>query len=638
MEFLILSRTKPTVEENPQGARKKRTLELSIELESWSPVYEKAGIKYREKLDANIFDFETPIELQNINSYLDHKVSIEHLLASTKNKTMNVRKENNRIIATIEVDEKNKNLRRVADLIEQGVIESNSFIFQSLDYSINETPEDKDVDLEFIYKKAKLISIDPVYEGFYPQDKCRVYSKDNKNILEIMEERKQEMTQETKQEQVEQLEERVAKPKTETEREKELEQELIKTMENNQNNEARLKELEKELATIKEENLELKDKQEKELKEREKMMEHIKNENLKTINNEPKQDLSELRAKMKNGKTLNEREKINLYNETLEHLNNDTIKEIEVIDREVARTLEKRALDGTTNLKGLALIETHDIPGILSEWNAVFPEYTEAAQKFTLTGLDEITKAVYVADKRVITSIAENAESTDFGGQTFKVKLRPERYSVKLTQNNALSHGDELWLKQIQDAKNGIIRALRKKFYAGIFTHAGTAMPTDGTYTGGVTQEAKFLTENTNAFTFNDIDNLVKSVEGQYGEGALDGFILAMHPDTLAKLEKPFLNNTTASFINAVYNPITKKYRGLQILTSTEYTDKEITKGKKPALLFNKASVCVYGLSFVINEDQYTDLSKDATNRYVKTRGEIKLIDPYINSRFIEVK
>ncbi|MCU9936951.1 hypothetical protein NWP96_07985 [Mycoplasmopsis cynos] len=81
------------------------------------------GIKFRKKIALDCFDFDAEISKQFINSYLNHKVNIGDLLASTKNKTMTVQKINNKLIATIPVDENNLQLKKVADLISTGVIE-----------------------------------------------------------------------------------------------------------------------------------------------------------------------------------------------------------------------------------------------------------------------------------------------------------------------------------------------------------------------------------------------------------------------------------------------------------------------------------------------------------------------------------
>ncbi|MCU9934740.1 hypothetical protein NWE61_06735 [Mycoplasmopsis felis] len=111
-----------------------------------------------------------------------------------------------------------------------------------------------------------------------------------------------------------------------------------------------------------------------------------------------------------------------------------------------------------------------------------------------------------------------------------------------------------------------------------------------------------------------------------------------MHPEVLAKLEEPFLNSTTASFINTVYDTINKKYRGLQIITISLFPEKEFTQGKKVAVLFDKNSIVAYGLNFIIESYPYKDMFKDQINTYIRTRGEIKLVDPHVHKMFCRNK
>ncbi|TDV23500.1 HK97 family phage major capsid protein [Mycoplasmopsis mustelae] len=602
--IIIITKNKPTTANNEN----KRTIELTIELDSWSPIYENYGTKYREQIAPNCFDFDTEISKQEINSYLDHKVSIEHLLASTKNKSMQVRKENNKIIANIPVDEANPLLKKAADLIADGVIESNSFIFQPLEVEVNKIKDNPELQLELTYTKAKLMSIDPVFEGFYPQDKCRVYdasNNENINILEYLQGVK--MKQETSQEQ---------KQPT-------------------PNNDTEIQALNEKIAELEAQVLNQQAQRDEMYEKLQKRFEAVKEQNEQP--KAPQLSFKELRDKAKAG-TATAQELAQLNNEMLDLLTEADKNEIRVAHPATYAKLQKRALDGTTNEKGLAVIETQSMPGILTDWNALFPEYTELASKFNLTGLDQLVKNVYVPDNSDISAINEGADSTALGGKTFQVKFSPVRYSTYITQNNALTHGAELWNAQVQNAKNSIIRALRKKFYESLFTHATATVPTNGTYSGGVTQEAKYTTKATGKFSWSDIDALVREIQDKGGDDKVKDFVIVMHPTTLAALEEPFINSTTASFINTVYDTINKTYRGLQIITTSMYPDNTIATNKKVAVLFDKNAVASYGLSFVVENDPYKDMSKDQINTYIRTRGEIKLVDPHVHSRFVVVK
>ncbi|WGI37036.1 hypothetical protein [Mesomycoplasma lagogenitalium] len=107
-----------------------------------------------------------------------------------------------------------------------------------------------------------------------------------------------------------------------------------------------------------------------------------------------------------------------------------------------------------------------------------------------------------------------------------------------------------------------------------------------------------------------------------------------MHPDTLNHLTREFVNEQrNPGFINSQYdNKSGKRYRGVQIFTSDYYPDSTIESGKKLAVIFDKKSVLAYGLTLTVASDHRKQ------EIYVSTRGEVKLIDPYIYSKFIEIK
>ncbi|MCS4536741.1 phage prohead protein [Mycoplasma sp. CSL7475-4] len=603
-----------------------KTIEMTIQLDSWSPIYtDVLGNKYREKIASDAFDSEQDLASQSINSYLDHKMSIEYLLASTKNKSMSVEKTGNTIIAKIKSDPTNELLNKVEKWIADGVVESNSFIFESLDTKFNKIENNDELDYEVIYTKGRLLSIDPVYAGFFTQNKCRVYSQDNNNTTPLDEfiqrhERNNEMTNEQQIEPVVETEQIIEQEQTEKETE---------TMEK-QN--AQINELNKTISELKASVDTLKH----ERNERSALIATLasKNnpENLDAELNE--QEFINLKQKAAKGQKLTNNDKIKMFNKSIDYLTEGDRRELELIAKNI--TLEKRALDATSDLKGLALIETTTMPGILTEINAIFPEFTEYTQKLNLVGLDEVSKAIYVPAKQSVTATAEGAALPDFGGQTFKVKLSPKRYGWKLKQNNALSNGDEAWAAQIADAKNSIWRGLRQALYAGLFTHAAAAFNAS-TYTGGFTLEAKRTTATTNKFTFDDLEVVFKDLIAKYGDGVLNKYVIAMHPATLNALEIDWANGVDDAR-KKLYDPVARTYRGVPILISEDYTDKTIEKGKKVAAIFAKDSLLAYGLSITVAGDPYSELDKDMSVKIIQTRGEIKLIDPHVNSRYVEVK
>ncbi|ENY69022.1 Putative phage prohead protein [Mycoplasmopsis bovigenitalium 51080] len=587
-----------------------KKIEMRIELDSWSPVYVDAlGRKYREKIAPDAFDKEIEGG-SKINSYLDHKMSIEYLLASTKNGSLVVEKKDKTIFATFEVDNNNPLHLKVAKWIEEGVVESNSFIFNNVEYERINHDKSSELDYELIFTKGQLLSIDPVYEGFYSQDTCRVYSKnENERVIAADFINKEERMQQNEAQEIKTTEQvaenqnnnQIERGLEMTEKITNIEQQLDKLIAANEKRNQQLREMASSKSNV--ENEELSEKQYKELRKKAK---------------------------------LSQKDKIRMFNKTIDLLTEEQKNEIRLIDSSVYNSMFKRSLDATTDLKGLALIENSTLPGILTEINAIFPEFTEFTQVLPLTGLDEISKSIYVPDKKPVTAIAEGAEATEFGGQTFKVKLKPSRYVLKLTQNNALTNGDEAWAAQIQNAKDGIYRGLRKSLYTGLFTGA-TSNFNANTYTGGFTLEAKRTTAKVKDFTFEDIEVVVKDLIAKYGDAVLDKYIIATHPDTLQHLELKWKEEILDAR-KALYDPVKRTYRGIQIIISDDFVDKTIETGKNVAAIFSKDALLAYGLTITVSENIYVDMGKDLSHKYVQTRGEIKLIDPHVNSRFIQVK
>ncbi|MFV8478115.1 HK97 family phage prohead protease [Mycoplasma sp. B6400] len=384
----VVKRDSNQAPEQPQ----ERTIELTIELDSWSPQYKLYDDKqYREKIDLNCFDFETPIEQLELNSYLDHKISIEHLLASTKNKTMEVKKDGSKIIATLKVNESDALSRKTADLIQNGVITSNSFIFQPIETEYKQYKNEEIVNnlaLEVIHKRGKLISIDPVYEGFYPQDKCRAYNKDSnflgEEYMEILE-------KETKQEEQVTQEANSVPEEVITKQEQEFTQRannILEDINNRLNN--LVSEFEKRAAKPQEAETETEEIIQAQLQDN-----NITRAVLETLNTKGENvDLKEIKNKVKRNKKLTSEELDAIYRANAQNLSEADKKQVELIAAQsdvVLENLNTRALDGTTNLKGLAVVETLTEAGILTDIATVFPELTDFARRVPLSGLDKLS-------------------------------------------------------------------------------------------------------------------------------------------------------------------------------------------------------------------------------------------------------
>ncbi|WP_416741886.1 HK97 family phage prohead protease [Mycoplasma sp. Z331B] len=622
-----------------------RTIELTIELDSWSPQYKLYDDKqYREKIDLNCFDFETPIEQLELNSYLDHKISIEHLLASTKNKTMEVKKDGSKIIATLKVNESDSLSRKTADLIQNGVITSNSFIFQPIETEYKQYKNEEIVNnlvLEVIHKRGKLISIDPVYEGFYPQDKCRAYDKNNNFIA--VEEYMENIEKQTQQEEQVTQEVNTVAEETITKQEQEFNQRannILEDINNRLNN--LVSEFEKRAAKAQEVEAEPETEAEEIIQAQPQPQENtITRAVLETLNTKGENvDLKEIKNKVKRNKKLTSEELDAIYRANAQNLSEADKKQVELIAAQsdvVLENLNTRALDGTTNLKGLAVVETLTEAGILTDIATVFPELTDFARRVPLSGLDKLSTRVYVADRKDVTTIAEAAESIEFGGSTFAVTLAPERRSVKVAQNNALTLKEQLLSAQVQNATDAILESVRKGLYADIFKHAGTAFNAES-YTGGATSEAKRLTNDTNKITFADVDKVATEIRAQYGENILSNYFIVTHPDVYAELKRSLINDTQSALIKDLYDIKNDTFKGAKIIVTDKYPEKEWAKGKKPVLFLPKDQVMVYGLSVVAQDDPYSGLSRGIHYTIVGTRGQVKLVDPFVYTRFLEVK
>lgn len=633
---------------------KKRTISLSIELDDWSPIYETFNDKkYREKIALNAFDEEQPLQEQKINSYLDHKMSIEYLLASTKNKTMNVSKNGKTITAQIAVNEQDPLLKKTADLIEQGVLESNSFIFtaQDIERKYYDEPNAAGVDIEVIYKKGKLLSIDPVYEGFFPQNKTYVFNKDSNHLDEFF-----------KLEDVNENEERQGQiePKEVSEPPSEKENNISTTQQENEKQEQKEQEkqitqpqpeqIEKQSTTIKE-NTMIKDQEQQpqEIKKNALTPEQVEllRKNLTPQFNAKPVTFQQARAKFYRKEELTQAEKETLLSVMRKNLKDSYVY---ALKGGQAETLQ-RALDGVSDLKGLALVENILHSDILNEWRREIPELTEHATRVPLIGLNRQEYPIYIPDKTPAPKLAEAADSTPLNGQTFKVSVLPSRYSIKVSQNKQLSNFGNAFQAQTSNAINMILAALRKDFYANVFYHLDvTTSPLSGKktitslvtstanlYEGGVTEEAKVETETAGKVTVFDLQRMVQSVKGLYGKEVLKDFRIAMHPDTFLHLAKQ-ADSTRPNITGDLFNFTEETFAGIPIITAGEYVDKTIATNKKVALLFNVKSVMAYGLDIAIVEDPYVDVSKGLINRFVGTYGDIRLVDPYIASRYLQIK
>lgn len=585
----------------------KRYINLQIKLDSWSPVYEKYGVKYKEKIAVDAFDKEIPIEKQSLNCYVDHDISIEKMIASTLDGSMIVKKSGKSIEAKVKVDENDPLAKKTADFIERKVIKSNSFIFEALEVEQNwfEKEAKKDVDLEVVYKVGKLISIDPVYRGFFPQCETNVEVKEFKGE-EIMLENKTEIIEKAEAIETEKKEIAVASRI-------EIEDIVNKRLESN------IGLIKKAFA------------QDKEIKP-------IKFE--------------EVRAKWLDRKPLTEEENKVLYKDYIElkkdaDSRNDTtfLKSIDYSNatgNNIVNTygLISKALDGTSKEKGLALIEILTAKNIISEWMGIFPELTEFATILPIIGLNKVQQPVLIPDKGTVAKIAEGAKSTKQGGQTTNVEFQPDRYSVELDQNNQLNSFSSTLAKQTMTIQDNIREGLRRDFYTNMFKNV-TANLNLQTYDGGATMESVRTTAETGKLKMSDLDAVVNEMYAKWGESATNGYVIAMHVKILQHLENEYFASGNTLWKD-IYNPVNRTFRGIKIIplgfTLTGNMKDTVATGNHVISFFLKSAVVAYGCSFVIQDSIYEMMSEDFFSRFIRLRGQIKMCDPHLNTRVLKIK
>lgn len=612
---------------NDDSEKKSRYIKLQVQLDSWSPVYEMFGIKYREKIASDAFDKNKKIEEQELHSYVDHDISIEKMIGSTTNKTMKVTRKDNTICAEVKIDENDPIAKKTADLIQSGAIKSNSFIFKAK--AIKETwyeddDANKECDLEIEYTDGDLISIDPVYKGFFPQCETSIEQKKLDLILEKIEKNSERVNME---------EEKVIKDVVES---KENTQSLQET-----------KIVSGEKLTIEPVNNEI-DIESIVNKRLETNLGLLKKALNKNVENKPI-NYNEVRSKWLNRKHLSKEENEVLYKDFVElkkdaEVRNDTmfLKSIDYVNTDSKKTIQtesliSRALDGKTEENGLALIENLTSKNIIAEWRTVFPELTEFATILPIIGLNKVQQPVLIPDKSKVNKLNEGDKSQKQGALTTKVVFTPDRYSVELDQNNQLNAFDNTLEKQTLTIQDNIREGLRSEFYKNLFASLKANLDADN-YVGGATQESIRQTATVNTFKMSDLDAVVNELYAKWGDRATEGYVISMHVDILQHLENEYFSSGN-SLWKDIYNPVNRTFRGIKIIPlNIDGIDKTVETGKYVAALFLKSAVVAYGCSFVIQDSAYEMMSEDFHSRFIRLRGQIKMCDPHLNTRVIKVQ
>ena len=605
-----------------------RTLQMRIELDSWSPVYKNWwDEKYREKLSPEIFKDQGPVENLELNSYVDHDISIEKLIASTKDKSMKVYQEGNTIFAEIKERENDPLLCKVFDLVDRGIVTSNSFIFKAIDAEVVQRQSSDVIDV--IFTKGELISIDPVYAGFYPQAETQIITKEVP-LENVNQEREEEIMKDPKD-----IEEPILENANEEKIEEVIEQPM--TLEE--------KKEEVEMKEIKLEEITTLETREKELNKIDALQSARNNSLNETFNvlqsrvsqaQEDEINLESIHSKWRQKELLNNREREFLKQE-FRNLPIARKEEIAMIlgHNKYDYDLVEKSLDGTSDQNGLVLIEILTNPNVFSEMQIVFPELTSSTSIMALIGLNEVKQPILIPNSTAATPIKEGQASTLLENTMTKVTFKPVRYSLYVSQNNQLNNFNVMLEKQTLMTRNSIFRALRKAFYDNILKNIGSDLnPT--TYDGGATQEAVVQSQNS-TISWDDLELIYKRLVDLWGDSVKDKYMISMHVDTLTALEKTYFDKPS-TLIAQLYNPITREYRGIKINATSYYpTSGTNTDGKFAAIFYLKEAVMAYGCNIVTQDDKVTGMSEDQAKRFVRTRGEIKMCDPNLNTRVLKL-
>lgn len=636
--------------ETDENKTEQRFINLQIKLNEWSPIYETRGYKYREKIAVDCFDKFKPINEQMLFSYVDHKISIENLIASTNDNTMEVKKENDIIYAKIKVNEDDYLSKKTANLIKSGAIKSNSFIFKAedVDYVFYEDENKTDVDFEIIFKQGTLISIDPVYQGFYPTNEMSVTKSINdifnnhllneENILKMKKNNIEVNNLELKNEAVDN---NIIEPEDNI---NDINEDPINDDPNNENlnNETVINEDEnndnivtknEKIETISE--TELTNKINNIIEKRDRMSKpNFATQKVEVL------DFKTIQTKFLNNEKLTKTEAEYLYKNSLpEVVDNKLTENLELMLNtsysNYLSTIQERALNGTTSLNGLALAEVLQNNRVLTEWMLIFPELSTYAQIIPLVGFNKIEQTIAIADNTAVNKLAEDVEATAYNLGTAKVVLEADRYAIQFKQNNQLNKFNTMLAITTNNVKNKIIQTLREDFYDNLFNNVGQAFNKDS-YDGGARKESIVYTTEIGKFSIQDLTNIANKLIEKYGDEVLNRYFITMSSDIYNHLTTEYYKNATG--YKGIFDEVGRKFKGIQIILSDKIPDKTVEKGKNILAFLTKDSIIAYGCVTTIHDSATNFITTDQYLRVVQTRGRVRMCDPNINTIVLQVR
>lgn len=663
---------------------------LKIKTNSESPIQDDF-IKWKEIIDANAFDESLKnIEAEPINCYIDHDMSIEGLIASTQNGSMRVEKKDDGIYGIIPANLKEPKLMKAFEWIKNGTVKSNSFIFLPIEIEYKDEVIDGEEIFTVIHKKAKLLSIDPVIAGFYPFNDCEVVDekterkigekmnnkKEYKKLLELSKTRdltKEELKLKNK---LEKLILKSALEKDDDDDDKDEETIEAATIQTKDEEVEDPKEVEDQDFHDDEETPDGKTDEVEELKSDSESKEEVeKNDNEESEKkSETPPDIKLTKSQIVNLNFKSQTQtQINLpkkeeitkmnYNDLLKKflrsreaqkrelaplIKNNVDDYLNSLDAELRNEIKQsimhtansnifaERIDGSNYTNGLAFISILNDPRVFTELEKILPEIN-GAQIINLDTLDEVKKDLLIPAATPINPIAEGADAIFVESETISIPFKPTRYSTEIRINEKLANAAETLEKETLNRRSSIVQSIRKTFYESLFKHKDVAISTlisstGSTYSGGITKEALVPALEVGKLTFQDFDKIIDSISSTYGTDVETHFSILMHPTTYSTILAQYNSSGTPAW--NLFDRTKKTYRGIKIITANEYPYILGTSSTtEPVILFvRKESIVIRGLNFVMEDNPYINQAKGLFTRFTTTRGEIKLIDPYLNT------
>lgn len=656
---------------------------LRIKTNSISPIQESWGGTWTEEISEGAFD--ESLQNRDVFSFIDHKIEMENIIGSTRSGNMKVEKTPEGYEAKIKLDLSEEKSKILYNKIKKGEIIENSFIFipKETEYRENVDLKEGKVDYHVIHKKGELISIDPVVLAFYPQNNISFNNKIKQLEGELMPftkeqkikeqsseniELKSEMQEDEKDKKIKELEAQLNELTKETQADKDeqpdeekvnveapdhqenIQGEKIDGDEEPKDNKTNLEETEKkeEIEIVNEEE----DDDKNENDDEEDIVEEIKRSREETqimikkgleTRKYMSMNLSQIKNKiikrtaksfLTNENFFNQNESDFISNKIAEYRN-----EFPTFDKEieaVSGTALTRAIDGSASEKGLAYISYINDPEVKTELEKVLPE-ANGSEYIALDTLDIVKKDILVPSSTAAASpLAEGADATQDDHTTVSVEFKPTRYAKQILVNPSLANANQIIEKATLNDKNSIVTAIRNQFYTNLFANKTATFDSVKTnYSGGFTKEAIVQVATAGSLKLSDIDKLINDMRATYGQNVEEKFVMLMHPDT-----ESFIVNEVRKLYNAEWlmNETQRTFRGIQIVTSPAFPDKVdpvsgAATNKVALVITRKDMIVTRGLNFVIEDLPYINSTKGMVTRLQTTRGEIKLIDPYFNTK-----